>query len=150
MVKNKNILVWVVGVLVFSLHFKFIFLEPRDYANTKRNNYTKIEAEKYLDSIGKVDMSIGSPEWEYYLNVIGPEADALYKDHIFEASVDGVVFSMFISLLIVIFLDVGYLFGVLVNGPLLILFLGGASSILLLPMSVFLVFLYIRRKLLSI
>jgi len=148
MVRESNVLLMcVVGVLVFILQFKFLYLDPRDYANLERNSFVKAEAESYLLSKGMADMSIGSPESDYYISVIAPKANDVYKSEMWMASKKGLVIFTVVFLFVSLIFNFSYIFGVVMSIPMILLVVGGSSALLLAPLVVFSLATYARKKL---
>jgi hypothetical protein len=147
--KSKLIILCIVGLVLMIIGAKCLFIVPTDKGDAASNAYSKPEMERYLASKGLKDTTIGSPEWDYYVNVVGADTKIIYKKAVFESMKDGVFVFSILMLITASVWNFGYLFGVIINLPALLLIAGGFNGILLIPLLMFCSITWLRIKVIA-
>lgn len=146
---NKLIIKVIVGLFIALIGVYLLMIEPSNLGDRAGNEYSKPRMEKYLEEKGLSSVSIGSSEWDYYVNVIGPETEEIYCKTVYEATKVGAAIFAVILLIIGCMPTFSYQFGVISNLPILILVAGGFTGVLLIPLLMYCLLIFLRDKLLK-
>lgn len=144
--KNKVFIV-LIGFILAGIEIYLVFSNPTNIADKASNEYSKPAMERYLADKGLDDFSVGSPEWDYYVNVIGSESEEVYQKALWGEMKKGAAIFSLIMLIAACFPVFSYRFGLIVNSPSLLMVAGGFSGILLIPLLTFCLISYSRDKL---